>query len=82
MAVCVCFYERLTVKTAASSVVPLLGGRVSHQRLNSAKHMQTIQGRCEGEKQVGGWMIEQRRRRGVKHQVDKLSQFRERQFDG
>ena len=36
-----------------------------------------IQGRCEGRR-----MIEQRKRRGVKHRVDGLSQFSERQFDG
>lgn len=54
VAVCVCFYECLRVKTAASSAVPLLGGRVSHQRLNSAKHMQKIQGRCEGKSWLEG----------------------------
>lgn len=45
------------------------------------RSMRTIQGRCE-EKRVGGWMIEQRKRREVKHRGDELSQFRERQFDG
>jgi len=38
--------------------------------------------RRSGEMVKEGWMIEQRESRGVKHQGDKLSHFREPQFDG
>lgn len=39
--------------------------------------------RMEGEEECWkGWMIEQREKRGVKHQGEELSQFRERQHDG
>ncbi len=87
MAVCACVCVHLGVSDSRDSCqgwcppTQRFGVAPEQPEDKRSKRMQTIQGRCEG-KEVGGWMIEQRKRRGVKHRGDELSQFRERQFDG
>lgn len=87
MAVCVCVTTSvLQSGTAARAGVPQLRGQqqvshLSNARVNAANACKRSRAGVR-ERGLEGWMIEQRRRRGVKHRGVELSQFSELQFDG